>query len=221
MFILNLILIFCIFFEVGRAVECNVDDFLHAQYLFQNRLNLSDSSNWNNPSSLSGELNKIYINGYNGSNGLVETCNAYAQMGSYLNKKGISLSDCISTIFILKSVEKPYNALLYGSIINTVEYQCSAGFYNGIAQWECLKRIFKYKYKDLMNCLVVMLDNYIINPINSCEFVKTSIDCQTKIYRDVCGNNQATYYGCESFHQFTNHLWPMCDNTCNIFDFKD
>ncbi|CEF59488.1 Hypothetical protein SRAE_X000123600 [Strongyloides ratti] len=207
------------FIQLNTCKECNVEDFLESQKIFQKQLNLSELANWNNPTILSHELNKIYINGYNGSNGLVETCNAYAKMGSYLNKKDISLSDCISTLFILKNVKEPSNALLYVSIINTMEYQCSAGFYNGIAQWKCLKRIFKYKYDDLMKCVTTMLNDYMVDSINICELVKTSIDCQTKIFRDICGNNQATYYGCESFHQFTDHLWPMCENTCNIFDY--
>uniref|UniRef100_A0A0N5C4B4 DUF19 domain-containing protein n=1 Tax=Strongyloides papillosus TaxID=174720 RepID=A0A0N5C4B4_STREA len=220
MLILHLFLIYFLLAKVVNCKECNVNDFMESQKIFQKFLNLSELADWNHPNVLSYQLNEIYINDYDGSNGLVETCNAYSQMGSYLNQKNISLSDCISTLFILKSVNESSNGLLYGSIINTVEYQCSGGFYNGIAQWNCLKRIFKYKYDDLMKCLTTMLDNYMINSTNVCELIKTSIDCQTKIYRDVCGDNQATYYGCESFNQFIEHLWPMCDNTCNIFDFQ-
>jgi len=216
-----LLLIVSTLFVVGAVAQpaCDLNMFYQCQQAFAAQLNIPSQSdaNWHNPGALTAAIQNIFINGLPGSaNGLVAVCNAYNALIQCL---GPMYPSCMNVYFLINNDNSPQNAYGYMSIMNSISFQCGAGFYAAINNWSCIQRVYQHYNDTLYSCTYTFLNNVFHDPDNACSYLQTGVTCATAPFQASC-TSQAKWFGCETFRRYFITEFYFCPAQCSVSKLK-
>ncbi|KAK0399491.1 hypothetical protein QR680_003074 [Steinernema hermaphroditum] len=201
---------------VAGSATCDAVTFTKCQHVFDAAINVHNTSDWTNPGALAISIQNVYIAGtYKEKHGLVAVCNAYNLMLNCLNNAGIQVETCFDTLFMLKNDKKIEQAYPFAMLMKMLDFQCGAGFYPAMDNWDCIKSVYKNKNATLENTIYQFLLNTANNPMESCTYTKQGLLSYQKAF-SMCSNPAVSYYGCESFRQFVSVQYSECGDSCQV-----
>uniref|UniRef100_A0A1I8A1V2 FZ domain-containing protein n=1 Tax=Steinernema glaseri TaxID=37863 RepID=A0A1I8A1V2_9BILA len=198
------------------SANCDAQTFTKCQHVFDASINVHNTSDWSNPGALAISIQNVYIAGtYKEHHGLVAVCNGYNLMLNCLNNAGINVETCFDPMFMLKNDKKIEQAYPYAMLMKMLSFQCGAGFYPAMDNWQCIQSVYKNKNATLEQTIYQFLLNTQNDPMQACEYTKQGLLSYQKAF-SMCANPAVSYYGCESFRQFVSVQYSICQDTCQV-----
>jgi len=206
-------------FTVSGQQTCDLQAFQNCQTAFAVSLGIAPQTqaDWHNPTALAQAIQGIFANGLPGwSNGLVGLCNAYNGLIQCL---GPMAPACMSPYFLLNNDNTPNNAFGYMGIMNGVAFDCGAGFYAAINNWDCIQRVYQHYNDSLFGCIQTFINNLEHDPDNACDYLQTALSCLTAPFQALCLPS-GKWFGCETWRVYLATYLYTCPAQCSVTKLK-